>query len=111
MLEPASCCCSAGQELNGRGGPGAVYCCLDDDLKTSAAAAAGKLEENGAPRREVIAAVHPELQEVCRKPIPCRIGVEDAGFDASMSTSSKHATIRILTEHRGVRIDATMQSN
>ena len=37
----------------------AVYCCLHDDVETAGAAAAaadGKLEENGAGRREVIAA-------------------------------------------------------
>jgi len=68
---------AAAEELNGRGGPDAVhavYCCLVDDVRTSAAAAAaaGKLEENGAPRREVIAPVHPEMK-VYRKPIPYRI--------------------------------------
>jgi len=46
---------------------GAVYCCLDDDnVETSAAAAAadaaGKLEENGARIREVIAGAYAEMK-------------------------------------------------
>ena len=79
MLEPRSC-----REEADVMDQHAVYCCLDDDddddddMETSAAAAAaaaaaavGKLEKNGARRREVIAGVYTEL-EVRGKPVPTK---------------------------------------